>query len=316
LSWIALAALVLAGSSPIPAQQSPVIQMAASSNDSTTAAVYAVKAGLFKAAGLNVQLTPMSSGSAVAAAVAGGAVQIGGSSLLSLVAARAKGIPFVLVAGSAIFDDGDANYVQLVVRKDSALRTARELNGKTLAVPGLKDLNAIASMAWIDQNGGDSSTVHFIELSGPASVQAIADGRVDATILTTPFLAQALEGGSARVLGNAYAAIGKQILVTAWFTTEEFASKNRPVIERFSRIMRDAAIYCNAHQAETVDLIAEFGKIDPNVIRRMARARFASSLSAPMIQPIVDAAAKYKVIDGSFNAQDLISPYAVRSNSR
>ena len=171
----------------------------------------------------------------------------------------------------------------MVVRKDSTLRSARDLNGKTLAVPGLKDLNAITSMAWIDQNGGDSSTVRLIELSGAASVQAIAEGRVDASILTTPFLAQALEGGSARVLGNAYAAIGKQIMVTAWFTTEEFASKNRAVIERFSRVMRDSAIYCNAHQAETVDLIAEFGKIDPNVIRHMARARFATSLSAPMI---------------------------------
>ena len=99
-SWAGLLVLALAAAAPAPAQQAPVIQMAASSNDSTTAAVYAVKAGLFKAAGLNVQPTPLSSGSAVAAAVAGGAVRSAGHAL-SLIQ-RVRRDPFILVAGSAI----------------------------------------------------------------------------------------------------------------------------------------------------------------------------------------------------------------------
>jgi NitT/TauT family transport system substrate-binding protein len=305
-------ALIAAGSAPLRAQPAPLIEVAASSNDSTTAAVYAVKAGLFKAAGLNVDLTPMSSGSAVAAAVAGGSVQIGASSLLALITAHVKHVPFTIIASSALFDNSDANYVQLVVKKDSPLRTARDLNGKTIASPGLKDLNAIATLAWIDQNGGDSSTVKVVELSSAASVQAIAAERVDATVLATPYLSAAVDGGTARVFGNAYAAISRSFLTVGWFTTDDYAAKNRDVVARFARVMRDAAIYCNTHPTDTVDMIAEFGKLDPNVVRHMSRARFAPYLSAAMIQPLVDVAAKYKVIDATFNAQELISPSAPR----
>jgi len=68
--------------------------------------------------------------------------------------------------------------------------------------------------------------------------------------------------------------------------------------------------------ADTVDMIAEFGKLDPNLVRHMARAKFAPYLTAAMIQPLIDVAARYKVIDAGFNGQELISPYAVLPGAR
>jgi len=55
----------------------------------------------FPQAGLDVTIEKLNSGGAVTAAVAGGGVEIGKSSLVSLMAARAKGIPFVVVAPAA-----------------------------------------------------------------------------------------------------------------------------------------------------------------------------------------------------------------------
>ena len=66
--------------------------------------------------------------------------------------------------------------------------------------------------------------------------------------------------------------------------------------------MHDAAVYCNAHQSETVDMIAQFANLDPNVVRRMARVTFAEYLTPAEIQPLVNVAAKYKVIDHAFSA--------------
>jgi NitT/TauT family transport system substrate-binding protein len=311
--FIALLVAVLAGASGVPtrAQESPPIKIAASTNDSTTAAVYAVKAGLFKKAGLNVELTGMNSGAAVAAAVAGGSVQIGAGSLMSLITAHEKHVPFTLVANSAIMLS-EVLYGALVVKKDSPIRTGRDLNGKTVATPALRDFNAISTMAWVDANGGDSSTLKFVELSAPASLQGVIDGRIDTSIIATPVLTQGLEGGQIRVLGNAFDAISKRYIYIGWFTTEDFASKNRDAIERFTRVMHDAAVYCNAHHAETADMIVEFAKIDPKVAAGMTRVMFAEYLSAPLIQPMIDVAAKYKLIEKRFDAQDLISPYALK----
>jgi NitT/TauT family transport system substrate-binding protein len=304
--------LTIAGAGSTAAQEAPAVTIAASTFDSTTTGLYAVKAGLFKKAGLNVTFVPMNP-SAILPAVAGGTIQIANSNLLNVIEAHARHVPFTVVAPSAMFNDSDVNgYVGLVVSKDSTARRGRDFNGKTFAVPSINDLNTIASKAWIDKNGGDSSSVHYIEMPPTAALPAVTAGRVDATILTTPFLMQAVDGGSVRVVTDAYTAISKQYLGLGWFTTEDFAAKNRDVIERFVRVMHDAAVYCNAHQSETSDMMAELAKQDPTVVRRMKRVLFAQYLTAPLIQPLVDVAAKYKVIDASFNAQELISPYALK----
>src|SRR5580692_11066538 len=82
------------------AQDLPAVKIAAPANDTATSAIYAVKAGLFKRAGLDVQITAMNSGASVAAAVAGGAIAMGNSSLVTLIEAHAKQLPFTLVATS------------------------------------------------------------------------------------------------------------------------------------------------------------------------------------------------------------------------
>lgn len=293
------------------AQDLGSIKIAAPANDTATSALYAVKAGLCKRAGLDVEITAMNSGAAVASAVAGGAIAMGNSSLVTLIEAHAKGLPFTLVATSGMIET-NVPYAAMVVRKDAPFRAARDLNGKTLASPALKDLNAVSMMDWIDQNGGDSSTVRFIELAPAPCLQAIVDGRVDAAILGTPILTQGLETGGIRVFAKAFDAVAKRFVHIAWFTTTDYAEKNRDLVGRFARVMHDSAVYCNAHQSATVEMIAEFAKLDPKVVGRMARVTFAEYLTPAEIQPLVNVAAKYKVIDRAFDAAELISPYALK----
>ena len=309
---LAVSTAVLAASAvPAPLASQPLVslKLAAPANDSATSALYALRAGLFRRAGLDVELVPMNSGAAVAAAVAGGAVNAGLSTLLTLIEAHARGVPFVLVAPSA-YVSSDVPFAEFVVQKDSAIRTARDLNGKTIASPGLRDLNAVSILAWIDQNGGDSKTVHFVELSQPASIAAIEEGRIDGAILGTPTLTTALESGKLRVLGNPFDAIGKRFQHIAWFTSQSYADQNRDALARFSRVMRDAAIYCNAHPHETDALVAQFDGVDPKLVARMVRVQFAEYVDGRLIQPLVDAAVKYKVIDRGFDAAELVSAAA------
>lgn len=296
---------------PGGAQELQEIKIAAPANDTATSALYAIKAGLFKKVGLNVEITAMNSGAAVASAVAGGAVQIGNSSLISIMEARQRRIAFSLVATSGMIET-DVPYAALVVAKNSPIKSAKDLDGKTLASPALRDLNAISMAAWMDQNGGDSTTAKFIELSAAASMQAVADGRVDAAIIGTPFLQAGIEAGQLRILGKAFDAVAKRFIHIGWFTTDDWAAKNRDAVEKFARVMHEAAVYCNAHQKDTTDLIIEFGKVDPKLAPRLARVTFAEYLTAKDIQPLVDVAAKYHAIEKSFDAQEMISPFALK----
>ncbi len=122
------APLALAGPEPLRAQELPLVKIAAPANDTATSALYAIKAGLFRRAGLNVEIDPMNSGAAVASAVAGNAIQIGNSSLVGIIEAHAKGVPFTLVATSGMIESDVLP--AMVVKKDSLHRVARDLNGK------------------------------------------------------------------------------------------------------------------------------------------------------------------------------------------
>jgi NitT/TauT family transport system substrate-binding protein len=296
------------------AQDLPAITLASLINDTATSALYAVNAGLFKKAGLNAQLQLLSSGAAGTAAVAGGAAQFGLSSLVNIISAHEKGIPFTLVAPAGVVTS-DVPYSQFVVRKDAPIKTAKDLNGKTIGTPGLKDMDTVAIMNWVDKNGGDSATLKFIEMSGPVALAAIEEGRIDGADLNTPTLTRGLEGGKVRTLAQVFDAVAPRFCNTGWFTTDDYAAKNRDVVQKFARVMNDAAAYCNAHHADTVSMVAQNAKIDEKLVARMARITFGDYLRPAEIQPLIDVAFKYKTIDKAFDAKLLISPYALKPPS-
>jgi NitT/TauT family transport system substrate-binding protein len=293
------------------AQDLPTVTIATLINDTATAALYATKTGMFRKAGLNAQLQVLTTGAAAAAAVAGGAAQFGLSSLVGIITAHEKGIPFTLIAPAGVVTS-DVPYSQFVVKTDSPIKTGRDLNGKTIGAAGLKDMDTVAIMNWVDKNGGDSKTLKFVEMSGPVALAAIEEGRIDGADLNTPTLTRGLEGGKVRSLAQIFDAVAPRFANTGWFTTTSYAAQNRPIVDKFAHVIADANAYCNAHHADTVALVAENAKIDEKMVARMARITFGDYLRASDIQPLVNVAAKYGVIAKPFDAAALISPYALK----
>jgi NitT/TauT family transport system substrate-binding protein len=300
------------GARRIDAAGLPAITVASLMNDTGTAALYAMHAGLFKKAGLDVQLEMMTSGAAAAAAVAGGSAQFGLSSLITILTAHDRGIPFTLVAPAGVVTP-DVPYSQFVVRKASTLKTARDLAGKTLGTPALKDLDTIAIMNWVDKNGGDSTSLKFLEIPAAVAVPALQEGRIDGVDLNTPTLTRALDGGNVRVMAQVFDAIAPRFSNTAWFGTIDYTSKNPDIVTRFARAMAESSAYCNAHHADTVPLVAENAKIEEAVVAKMTRITFGDALRPNEIQPLIDVAVKYKAISQPFDARDIISPIALRA---
>jgi len=306
-AFLALAsAAALAGPA---AAQTPALRhlgVASAQDADAVACLYAQEAGLFRKAGLDVTLTPNASGSAVAAAVIGGAVDIGKSSLTALITAFSKGIPIVLIAPSALYNV-DSPVTGTIVRADSPLRGAHDLNGKIVAVQSVRGSLQLATMAWVDKSGGDSSTIRFLELPPAAGLIALDSGRVDACTLANPYLTQAVAEKKARVLGWSSEAIARRFLLTAYFTLKDFAAVNADAVAHFAQAMAVSASYLNTHQAETVDLEARFTGALPDVIKNIPRETFATALDARDIQPYIDASVKYKFIPERIDASALIA---------
>jgi NitT/TauT family transport system substrate-binding protein len=288
------------------------LRVGAALDDQSKPIFYAQHAGLFAKAGLDVQLVTLNGGgAAIAAAVAGGALDLGKSNTLELIAAHVRGLPFTIVgpgAGTGAFDHNGA----IVVPAASPIRGARDLAGKTVGVISLVTIQSIAVKAWIDGNGGDANSVHFLELSPSATLGALQQGRVDAASLLEPYLSQAIASGTMRVLAYPYGAIAPRFEGASYFTTTDWAAKHVDALTRFLHVLHDANVYVAAHESELNDLVAQYAKIDPAVLTRMTHSERPAYLDRATLQPLVDAAARYKFIPAPYNAQELISPYALK----
>lgn len=297
----------------VGAQQSPsaVLRVTCVPNDDVTPMLYAQRAGLFNKAGIEVEVTRNTSGAAIAAAVAGGSYDIGLASMMALVSGHVHGLPFVMVAPSLLSLTGDG-YSEMAVLATSPVRSARDLSGKVLAVASIMDLDWLSSRKFVDDDGGDSASIKFVELPQPAVPPALEEGRIDAAVLLSPTLDRAMATGHFRTLGNPISSIASRFSTADWFTTSGFLAHNRDLVDRFARAMLAATIYANAHHAETAPLIIAFSGMDPAAASLLHRATCAEYLDPRDIQPPINAAATYKIIDNVFPAQELISPYALK----
>jgi len=265
---------------------------------------YAMQQGMFEKAGLSITITGATSGSMATAAVVGGAAQIGSSNVLSEIQAHSKGIPIVLVAPAGQYNSTAPN-AEVFVAANSPIRTAKDLEGKTMAVASLHDLLALSTYVWLDQQGVDRSKVRFVEMPPPEQVPALLAGRVDVIYVYEPFRGQAEHAG-ARFLVAPYNAVGRDFLFSVWFANGTWANEHKDAVLAFALVMHDATLYTNAHYDERLPLVSSYTKMSIDQIKATRIVRSATSLRANQIQPIIDAAAKFHEIAAPFPAQEMI----------
>lgn len=253
---------------------------------------HAQSSGMFRKYGLSVQFDPASSGSAVVAAVTSGAYEIGKGSVISAFRAVSRGIPIVAVAPGWVFDIKNPS-AEMIVAADSPIKTGADLNGKTVAVSSLNELNQMAAMIWVDKHGGDPKSVKFLELPVTASAAAVAAHRVDATVLLEPSLSAALADGSVRSIGSAFGAIASTFPVSLWLANRSWATSHPDLAKGFAKALSESSAYMNQHPDEVVTLLAAATQTSPDALRKIRRVADGTSLTIPMLEPLLAAAQKY-----------------------
>jgi NitT/TauT family transport system substrate-binding protein len=297
---IALALFCGAGAT---AQTTPVIHVGLAPFEGQAGPYYAQDLGLFKAAGLNVDIQQLNGGGAIVSAIAGGSLQIGGGTPLPLAQARSRGIKIVIIAPGYIYDYKAPTPINaLVVGVNSPYHNAKDLAGKTVAVTQVRGLDEVAVDAWLDANGADSHSVKFTEFPQNAMAEAVAAGRVDAAQLGDPALSDALEAGKVRILAKSYDAIGKRLFGSVWFTSEDWAAQHPDAARKFAAAINQAGAWATRNPVAAAAVLQKYMK----VTYTRAHEYHARTVDPAFIQPIIDAAVRYKLLTSPMNANDLI----------
>lgn len=287
------------------AQTLTAIRVAGTPDDAKTPLYFAIKSGLYRKAGLDVQFVATSSGSAATTAVFTDATEMGTGSIMSVATAFLKGIPIVVVANGTFVDPKVLN-AALVIAADSPVKTGADMNGKIVGVSALNDVSSLYTSLWVDKNGGDSKTLKFVELSNTLAADALANHRVDLALMQQPQLQAAVDAGTVRVLANAIISKEPYVLST-YFANKAWALAHPDAVKAFARVTYAAAQYTNAHPEATAAMVSDITKIPLAILRQMPRYRGATSSDPALLQPLITAAANYKLLPRDFPAKELFS---------
>ncbi len=299
------AALAVVARPQRAAAQANKVRLAGTFSDAFGEQLYAKEAGAFARAGFDVETTSMNNAGAVVAALGAGALDLGVGDLISGVNAINAGVPNVLVAGSALYLSKEGGTTILAVSKDSAIRKASDLTGKSIGVPTLVGMTTASLKAWLPTVGVDVSTVKIVEISQPASAAAIVRGTIDCGLLSEPFITTNRE--TLREIGRPLDAVGKEFCQSVWYASKPWLEADRARARRAVAAIYDTARWANSHHAETFAILVRDAHFDADKVAGMTRCVYATTLTPALVQPVLNVAAQYKIFDHLIDANTLIA---------
>jgi len=293
-------ALVLAGR-PASAQTLVKLQVATTPNDSGAEVYYAKDMRFFKKAGFDVEITTLNNGGIISAGVAAGTFDVAQAAVSSVASAHERGVNFVIIAPAALWV-AERPTSALVVAKNSPLTSAKDFDGKTIAVNGLRNVTQVGPEAWIEQGGGNLASVKFLELPFADMPAAVAAGRIDAAQISEPALDAAKAGGM-KAIAAPYDAIAKRFLLAGWFSTAAWARQHPDLVRKFAAVMLETARWANANPEQSGKILEKYTKLP--VSPTMARVLYPERMVPSEAQPLIDASARYGALKKTFPASDI-----------
>jgi NitT/TauT family transport system substrate-binding protein len=288
----------------IARSQTALIRVATAPADSYAEPFFAVDAGIFSRAGLNVQLIVLPNGGAIAQAMAGNAVDVGIGDPINVAHAINAGFPLAVLAGGGMYLSG-APTTLLLVPKASPLSRPKDLEGQTVAVVALASISSLGLQEWLRANGVDVTKVNLIEMPFPEMVPAMGRGRVSAALLSEPFITDGRD--ETRTFGKVFDAVAKSFYITTWFAPASWIAKNQDLARHLVQTVYDTARWSNSHHADTAPILAKYTKLDLARTQSMTRVNFATSLDPRQLQPVIDAAYRHNQLQQPVRATDIIA---------
>jgi NitT/TauT family transport system substrate-binding protein len=192
---------------------------------------YAAQDGLFAKNKLSETPEVLTSGEAATPLLLNGQIQFAANDPVGVITAISQNVPveFVAAAGYPSADPSQ-DITGLMVK--SSVKSAADLNGKTIAVNALGGNLELAGKAAIDKAGGDSSTMKFVVMSLQSMNAGVESGKVAGAVESEPFITAGKAAGLTDLLPVASTA-EPGVPTVVYMTSKAYAQSHPQVVEEF-----------------------------------------------------------------------------------
>ena len=236
--------------------------------------VYAgVQQGFFKEEGLEVRIVPGRGSADAVTKIATGSADVGFGGIAAVMMAAAEGKIPVKAVMSLYAKQPDA----LFTRADSNIKSLKDMEGKTVAMPTFSSSNALWPVV-LQKNGIKPESIKVIKSDPATLAPMLAQGRVDATInwvTVAPAFSAVLKQANKDLSVLAWSQFGLDGYGWSVLASDKTIQERPEVLKRYVRALNKALVFSMQNpQAAAEALKAHVPEADTAVLK----AEFESSL--------------------------------------
>jgi NitT/TauT family transport system substrate-binding protein len=244
------------------------------------------KKGFFSSRGIELEMVSAQGGAAIIPGVVSEQFQFGFSNTTSLMIAQVKGVPVKSVAnGAASNGKVGADVTGVAVKKNSSIKSAKDLAGQTVAVNTLQNIGDTTVRESVRQAGGDPSKVEFVEIPFDQMPAALDDGRVDAAWMGEPATTIAKAQG-ARVVASPFAETDPKLTVATYFTSTKLAQQDPDLVKKFTEAMTESLQYASDHPDEARQVLTTYTKISGDVLEKLTLPSWPAEIDMASLEKL------------------------------
>jgi len=222
-----------------------------------------IEAGIFHKHGVDLEVISFGGGPRVQQAIAAGAIDIGIGSGPEL-AFVAKGAPEIGIAAMA-----DAPYsVLLAVLKDSPVKAAEDLKGRTISISSKGSLTHWLGRELSRQFGWGPDGINLAPLGTTAAqMAALKTRQIDGMIVEANAGYRLEEEGTGRVVVQFGDRI-KTFHIYVLYARREFAEQSAPAVQNFLAAWFATIEHMRTHREQTIDIVRRTAEVSPAIAAR------------------------------------------------
>ncbi|GII01121.1 ABC transporter substrate-binding protein [Planobispora takensis] len=269
-----------------------------------SAALYiANKRGFFKEEGLTVTIEPVQGGAQAQQSLLGGSLDATQTNYVSTFLAVSAGNKLKIISD---LYQATPNSFNLMVPKDSGIKTPADLKGKKIAVNSKKNIGTLAVTSVLKANGLAETDVEFLEFPFPEMAGKLQQGVVDAAWMTEPHLTAVQKNIGATKLADTMTGPTADFPIAGVVVTEEFTTKNPKTVAAFQRALAKAQEIAASDRKAVEEILPTYTKIDAATAAVITMGTFPTSLDETRLQRVADLMLEQGYLKSAISAKTIL----------
>jgi NitT/TauT family transport system substrate-binding protein len=209
----------------------------------------------------------------------------------------------ILAAGAAVAP----RFMTVLTMPNSPIKQAKDLEGKTVAVNILNNIQSLSLNALLRAGGVDPAKVKYRAVPFPQMGAALQKGQIDAVHTAEPFGTDLQRKLKARVVvdgGSGTAVSG--LPVSGYLSTQQFVDKNPKAAAAFQRAISKAQQLATSDRKKVDQVLPTYARLDAGTAAALNLPGFPPSLDPAQLQRLADMMLRDGLLKKKIDAGSLV----------